>query len=139
MMTADSSGGNASRSRNAVTNCAHTKNGAIRLIDFMPPRGENPDIIRIIEGVRGAVGLTMELIIRFDYGRIVPWVRKRDGSVEAAPQRPISVSGIVREVVKGVTAMAGQSGVELKSNLCEDACTLLGDSTQMTRAIQNVI
>jgi two-component system, sensor histidine kinase and response regulator len=61
------------------------------------------------------------------------------GSVEAAPHKPISVSGIVREVVKSVTAMAGQSGVELKSNLCEDACTLLGDPTQLTRAIQNVI
>src|SRR5438477_7581538 len=61
------------------------------------------------------------------------------GSVEAAPHKPISVSGIVREVVKGVTAMAAQNGVEVKSNLCDDACTLLGDSTQMTRAIQNVI
>ncbi len=61
------------------------------------------------------------------------------GSVEAAPHKPISVSSIVREVVKGVTGMAGQNSVELKSNLCEDACTLLGDSTQMTRAIQNVI
>jgi signal transduction histidine kinase len=61
------------------------------------------------------------------------------GSVEAAPHKPISVSGIVREVVKGVTGMAAQNGVELKSNLCEDPCTLLGDSTQLTRAIQNVI
>ena len=61
------------------------------------------------------------------------------GSVEAAPHKAISVSGIVREVVKGVTAMAAQNGVEFKSNLCEDACTLQGDSTQMTRAIQNVI
>jgi two-component system sensor histidine kinase/response regulator len=61
------------------------------------------------------------------------------GSVEAAPHKSISVSAIVREVVKGVTGMAAQNGVELKSNLCEDACTLLGDSTQMTRAIQNVI
>jgi signal transduction histidine kinase len=61
------------------------------------------------------------------------------GSVEAAPHKPISVSAIVREVVKGVTGMAAQNGVELKSNLCEDACTLQGDSTQMTRAIQNVI
>ena len=61
------------------------------------------------------------------------------GSVEAAPHKPISVSALVREVVKGVTGMATQNGVELKSNLCEDACTLLGDSTQMTRAIQNVI
>ena len=61
------------------------------------------------------------------------------GSVEAAPHKPISVSRIVREVVKGVTAMAAQNGVDLKSNLCEDTCTLQGDTTQMTRAIQNVI
>src|SRR5881398_1633274 len=54
-----------------------TKNGAVRLIDFMPPRGENPDIIRIIEGLRGKVSMQMELIIRFDYGHIVPWVRRR--------------------------------------------------------------
>jgi two-component system sporulation sensor kinase A len=61
------------------------------------------------------------------------------GSVEAAPHKPISVSGIVREVVKGVGPMAVQNGVELKCNICDDACTLLGDSVQMTRAIQNVI
>jgi signal transduction histidine kinase len=42
-------------------------------------------------------------------------------------------------MVKSVSAMAGQNGVELKANLCDDPCTLLGDSTQMTRAIQNVI
>jgi signal transduction histidine kinase len=61
------------------------------------------------------------------------------GSVEAAPHKPISVSSIVREVVKSVTTLAGQNGVEVKSNICEDPCTLLGDSTQLTRAIQNVI
>ena len=61
------------------------------------------------------------------------------GSVEAAPHKPISVSGIVREVAKGVGPMAVQHGVELNCNICEDACTLLGDSVQMTRAIQNVI
>ncbi|PYI95873.1 MAG: glucoamylase, partial [Verrucomicrobia bacterium] len=54
-----------------------TKDGAVRLIDFMPPRGENPDIIRIIEGLRGKVQMHMELVIRFDYGQVVPWVRKR--------------------------------------------------------------
>jgi GH15 family glucan-1,4-alpha-glucosidase len=60
-----------------------TKSGAIRLIDFMPPRGTNPDLIRIVEGVRGTVAMEMELIIRFDYGYIVPWVRKRDHGLEA--------------------------------------------------------
>jgi GH15 family glucan-1,4-alpha-glucosidase len=54
-----------------------TKSGAVRLIDFMPPRGEDPDIIRIIEGLSGEVPMRMELIIRFDYGQIVPWVRTR--------------------------------------------------------------
>src|SRR5947209_19900900 len=59
-----------------------TADGAVRLIDFMPPRGENPDIIRIVEGIRGEVSLQMQLIIRFDYGHIVPWVRKRHGGIE---------------------------------------------------------
>src|SRR6201997_821409 len=54
-----------------------TASGAVRLIDFMPPRGRNPDIIRIVEGLRGKVSMQMELIIRFDYGHIVPWVRRR--------------------------------------------------------------
>src|SRR5436309_12494586 len=60
-----------------------TKCGAVSLIDFMPPRGENPDIIRIVEGLRGKVQMQMELIIRFDYGQIVPWVRKCHDGLEA--------------------------------------------------------
>ncbi len=61
------------------------------------------------------------------------------GSVEAAPHKPISVSGIVSEVVKGTATLAMQSGVELTSDICEDPCTLMGDSVQIFRAIQNVI
>ncbi len=61
------------------------------------------------------------------------------GSVEAAPHKPISVSDIVREVVKGANSLAAQSGVELASDVCEDPCTLMGDSVQIFRAIQNVI
>ena len=44
----------------------------------MPPRGKAPDIVRIVEGVKGCVHFRSELTIRFDYGRIVPWVRKRN-------------------------------------------------------------
>jgi len=51
--------------------------GTVRLIDFMPPRGEAPDVVRIVEGVEGTVPMRMELTIRFDYGSIVPWVRRR--------------------------------------------------------------
>jgi GH15 family glucan-1,4-alpha-glucosidase len=55
-----------------------TEDGAVaRVFDFMPPRGATPDIVRIVEGVRGRVHMRSELTIRFDYGRIVPWVRKR--------------------------------------------------------------
>jgi GH15 family glucan-1,4-alpha-glucosidase len=60
-----------------------TRSGAVRLIDFMPPRGTNPDIVRIIEGIRGKVRMQMELTIRFDYGKVVPWVRKRDRDLQA--------------------------------------------------------
>jgi signal transduction histidine kinase len=61
------------------------------------------------------------------------------GREDAAPHKPISICTIVREVVKGVGPMAMQNGVQLQSNLCDDACTLKGNSVQMTRAIQNVI
>jgi GH15 family glucan-1,4-alpha-glucosidase len=55
-----------------------TETGAVRLIDFMPPRGKAPDIVRIVEGLRGEVEMASELVIRFDYGSIVPWVRRVD-------------------------------------------------------------
>jgi len=55
-----------------------TESGAVRAIDFMPPRGEAPDIVRIVEGLDGKVPMRSELVIRFDYGSIVPWVRRID-------------------------------------------------------------
>jgi signal transduction histidine kinase len=61
------------------------------------------------------------------------------GSVEASPHKPISVAQIVSEVVKGVSPMAVQNGVQLDCEICDDPCTLLGESVQITRAIQNVI
>jgi signal transduction histidine kinase len=61
------------------------------------------------------------------------------GSVEASPHKPISITKIVQEVVKGVGPMAVQNGVELHCQICDDPCTLLGDSVQVMRAIQNVI
>ncbi|HET6602149.1 MAG TPA: glycoside hydrolase family 15 protein [Gaiella sp.] len=57
--------------------------GVVRLIDFMPPRGEAPDVVRIVEGVDGTVPMKMRLTIRFDYGSIVPWVRRRDEGLHA--------------------------------------------------------
>ena len=53
-----------------------TDEGSVRAIDFMPPRGVAPDIVRIVEGLDGDVRMRSELAIRFDYGAIVPWVRR---------------------------------------------------------------
>ena len=52
-----------------------TASGQVRVTDFMPPRGDYPDIVRIVEGISGQVPMRSELIVRFDYGHIVPWVR----------------------------------------------------------------
>jgi GH15 family glucan-1,4-alpha-glucosidase len=60
-----------------------TPSGAARLLDFMPPRETKPDVVRIVEGVRGRVDMRMELVLRFDYGSIVPWVRNLDGTLLA--------------------------------------------------------
>ena len=60
-----------------------TEEGAVRLIDFMPPRETKPDLVRIVEGLRGRVQMRMELVLRFDYGSIVPWVRTVDGTLVA--------------------------------------------------------
>ena len=61
------------------------------------------------------------------------------GTVGASPRKPTSVSTVLREVIKGVGAMAVQNGVELKANISDEACVVLGDALQIKRAIQNVI
>ena len=54
------------------------------MIDFMPIRGEASDIIRIVIGKRGTVGLTSELKLRFDFGRLRPrWSRESEGAAVA--------------------------------------------------------
>src|SRR5205809_5433120 len=55
-----------------------TKDGTVRTIDFMPPRGAAPDIVRIVEGLDGSVPMRSELVIRYDFGHIVPWVQRVD-------------------------------------------------------------
>ncbi|MFG1707773.1 glycoside hydrolase family 15 protein [Nonomuraea sp. M3C6] len=57
--------------------------GCVRVLDFMPPRGQAPDVVRIVEGVRGRVELRTELALRFDYGSIVPWTRHDGGRLAA--------------------------------------------------------
>jgi GH15 family glucan-1,4-alpha-glucosidase len=54
----------------------HTARGSVRLIDFMPLSDERWDVVRMVEGLSGTVAMRVELIVRFDYGSIVPWVRR---------------------------------------------------------------
>ncbi|HEY1906005.1 MAG TPA: glycoside hydrolase family 15 protein [Myxococcaceae bacterium] len=54
----------------------HTDEGVVRVIDAMPIRTRWLDLVRVVEGVTGRVRMKMELVVRFDYGSIVPWVRQ---------------------------------------------------------------
>jgi GH15 family glucan-1,4-alpha-glucosidase len=92
-----------------------TAEGTVRAIDFMPPRGTAPDIVRIVEGLDGRVPMRSELVIRFDYGKIVPWVRRIDGArvAIAGPdalclRAPVEVHGEELTTVSEFTLETGQ-------------------------------
>jgi GH15 family glucan-1,4-alpha-glucosidase len=71
-----------------------TADGVVSIVDFMPPRSKSPELVRLVIGRRGRVRMRMELVIRFYYGSIVPWVRRVPG---------------------GITAIAGPDGLLLRS------------------------
>src|SRR6185436_19236009 len=81
----------------------HTDTGAVRRIDFMPVRQSQPTVIRIVEGLEGRVPMRMELLVRFDYGSIVPWIR---------------------HYPKALHAVAGPDGLTLTSDLNTDGKAL---------------
>jgi len=60
-----------------------TPEGTVQVVDCMPVRDKHVDLIRLVRGVRGRVTLRTELVIRFDYGSLVPWVRSGDGVLRA--------------------------------------------------------
>ncbi|HLJ92729.1 MAG TPA: glycoside hydrolase family 15 protein [Gemmataceae bacterium] len=60
-----------------------TDAGAVTLIDFMPLRAQSPVLVRMVKGDRGRVPMQLEIIIRFDYGSIVPWVRRTIRGIRA--------------------------------------------------------
>lgn len=80
-----------------------TEDGDVRVIDCMLRRDEldqYPRVVRVVEGRRGRVPMRMELIIRFDYGSLVPWVRKIE-------------DGAARLAVGGPDALVLRAGVEV--------------------------
>jgi len=94
-----------------------TKDGSAILVDFMPPRERDSHLIRIITGERGSVAFRSELILRFGYGAIIPWVtRADDDSLRAiagpdmAVLRPsVTMRGENFKTVGEFTVTAGQS------------------------------
>ncbi|TRW43729.1 glycoside hydrolase family 15 protein [Georgenia yuyongxinii] len=60
-----------------------TPDGTLRLIDTMPVRDREADVVRIVEGVSGRVPVRMEMRLRFDYGHIVPWVKRHGREISA--------------------------------------------------------
>ncbi len=58
-----------------------TARGTVRVVDCMPPRTRYPDVVRVVEGVTGTVTVTMELLVRFDYGSVVPWAQRVEGGM----------------------------------------------------------
>ena len=62
--------------------------GRVRVIDFMPVRDTYPEVIRIVECLEGHVRMRTELVVRFDYGSVVPWVRRTDDGTVLAVGGP---------------------------------------------------
>jgi len=94
-----------------------TADGAARVIDFMPPRdGGAPQLVRIVQGLRGRVPMRMELIVRFGYGLSVPWVQRVPGGIvaQAGPDAvhlstPVELRGENLTTVAELTVSEGAS------------------------------
>jgi GH15 family glucan-1,4-alpha-glucosidase len=71
----------------------HTDGGLLQVVDSMPIRDEAPDVVRVARCLSGHVTVRMELVLRFDFGHVVPWVRRADDG--------------------GLTAIAGPDAVHL--------------------------
>jgi len=92
-----------------------TADGSVRVLDLMPPRGRQPDVVRIVEGLSGTVTMRSELAVRFDYGHVVPWVRRREGrwTAVAGPDSlwldtPVTLRGRDRRTVATFDVAAGE-------------------------------
>lgn len=94
-----------------------TADGAVTLVDFMPPRGKTSNVVRMIVGRHGRVAMRTELILRFDYGSLVPWVtRMEDGGLLAVSgpdmvvvRTPVRLRGKDFTTIGNFTVYAGQT------------------------------
>jgi GH15 family glucan-1,4-alpha-glucosidase len=93
-----------------------SEDGTARVVDCMPPRQKHPNLVRVVEGVAGRVPMRMQLVARFEYGSIVPWVthRARLLSAVAGPdaitlRSPVSTRGEDLTTVGEFAVRAGDS------------------------------
>jgi GH15 family glucan-1,4-alpha-glucosidase len=77
----------------------HNEQGSVRITDFMPPQTSASDIMRVVHGLSGEVTLKSELVVRFDYGSILPWTQRKE---------------------RGIRATAGPDSVQLYSDLRQE-------------------
>ncbi len=109
----------------------------VLLIDFMPIRGKYSDLVRIVRGLRGKVQMCMELVLRFDYGLSVPWVKRLDdGSLRAIAGPDMVVlrtdaplRGENMKTVSEFSVAEGRDGI-VRAHLC----SLLWRSPQANQA-----
>jgi GH15 family glucan-1,4-alpha-glucosidase len=92
-----------------------TAGGTVRVIDCMPLWEGRTDIIRVVEGVSGSVAMRMELVLRCDYGLVVPWVRRIDGALVATAgpdsfelRTPAPLEGKDFTTIAGFSVAAGE-------------------------------
>src|SRR6267142_2424695 len=94
-----------------------TAEGVVEVVDFMRPRRRLPQLVRLVRGLRGRLTMGTELILRFDYGAVVPWVeRLPEGGVSAiaGPERvvlrtPAPLRGEDLKTVGEFTVAAGDT------------------------------
>jgi GH15 family glucan-1,4-alpha-glucosidase len=90
--------------------------GVATLVDFMPIRGNNPAVVRLVVGERGRLAMRLELVLRFGFGAIVPWVtRMEDGTLRAVAgpdmvvmHTPVHLKGRNLTTVGDFTVSAGE-------------------------------
>lgn len=126
-----------------------TDGGEVLLIDFMPvPRGGAIELVRLIKGVRGSVAMTFEIVIRFDYGSIVPWVTRQDYGIKAIGgpdavqiRTPLKLEGRDNTTVAEFVVRAGDTipctlrwqASHTQSNSAHDPVELLAETERRWR------
>jgi GH15 family glucan-1,4-alpha-glucosidase len=93
-----------------------TRDGQATLVDFMPIRTKDSNIVRMVRCDRGQVAMRMELVLRFDYGRTVPWVTRTPSGMQAVAgpdlvtlRTPVKLQGRALKTISEFHLTAGES------------------------------